>query len=60
MDERKRKKNATNIENTILVAFDFLKYNIKVDERKRMWSKNLIKNLKIDIIITIKKKEVIF
>jgi len=60
MDERKRINNATNIENTILVAFKFLKYNIKVDERKRMWSKALIKNLKIDIIITIKKKEVIF
>ena len=31
-----------------------------MDERKRIWSKVLIKNLKIDIIITIKKKEVIF
>ena len=31
-----------------------------MNERKRMWSKVLIKKLKIDIIITIKKKEVIF
>lgn len=52
-------KNATNIENTIIVAFLLLEYNIKVDERERMWSKVLIKNLKIDIIIVIKKKEVI-
>ena len=52
-------KNATNIENTIIVAFLLLEYNIKVDERERMWSKVLIKNLKIDTIIVIKKKEVI-
>ena len=60
MDEKKRMKNATNVENTIFVEFEFLKHNMKMDERKRMWSKVLIKNLKIDIIITIKKKEVIF
>ena len=53
-------KNATNVENTIFVTFEFLKHNIEMDERKQMWSKVLIKNLKIDIIITIKKKEVIF
>lgn len=60
MDEIKRMKNATNVENTIFVTFEFLKHNIEMDERKQMWSKVLIKNLKIDIIITIKKKEVIF
>ena len=52
-------KNATNIENIIIVVFLLLEHNIKVDEKKRMWSKMLIKNLKIDIIIVIRKKEVI-
>lgn len=32
-------KNATNIENTIIVMFLILEHNIKVDEIKRMWSK---------------------
>ena len=31
-----------------------------MDEKKRIWSKVLIKNRKVDIIITIKKREVIF
>ena len=43
------------LKNTIIVVFLLLEYNIKVDERKRMWSKVLIKNLKIDIIIVINK-----
>lgn len=60
MNERKRIKRTTNIDNTAFAICKIQKHNIEMNERKRMWSKVLIKKLKIDIIITIKKKEVIF
>ena len=60
MNERKRIKRTTNIDNTAFAICKIQKHNIEMNERKRMWSKVLIKKLKIDIIITIKKKDVIF